>query len=693
MANDLKSLTPAVRGSADGGEPSSGGRWKRIARGCRRWLARRARRESIGLVPPQLRQVEAAIQEVVARRGDLGPISRDIEAKFLTIGSALEKLPGASEALVKRTEHLLVLASGRDDGESILSATMAVLREPMAYIDHYREATVGLLHRLGQALEHINRVLACEQGLQRTVAPLKFIRTLFKVESAGLSHEVQSMFLALTEDISALQARVSETFDAKFELLKGNRTTVKEVLLRLETYGREQDRLMMDKRDQMQKALADLRSDLARNRERDIELTKLSHGISQEVGTLVMGLQTQDIVSQKVAHVVSSMTGAESKLLEYREASTPPEQAALLGYFRHAGQVEQSQLAAVRDDLARAEEQLTRAISSIESQIVHLEHGCLSLKEFDRVTAGVDGLIQVLIDSLGEVRTLVAATVETAGEAYARIRPIGGQTSNVTVTMRELSAQIRLIALNAHVQAAQIRSGTGLEVLAAATAGVAAETAQISQTIASDLDQLATELDGLVRGFSELRERGAQGKGQWETQARQQEEALHRARDATLSELRGVGESIDEIKALVSDMKEKVELKSIADARIEGARAALETLAAVATQALSCPELAGCSNGEGHTFKRDITMESERLIQEAVLSGRHPNENPTTPSADSAAVVDDCLFETGVTVPPAVSSNPSESPPPAAQAEVPADSPPAHEPGNKPELGANVELF
>jgi hypothetical protein len=221
----------------------------------------------------ELRQAFARLEQDQVR---LQGVSADVESQFLALTSLLESLPAASERLVKESERLLVLASGKEHGATAFQTTLDLLKAPLEFIDHCHGRSVQLIELLEQALEQIDRMLGYESILQRTVAPLKFIQTLFKVESAGLSHSVQQMFLALTDDIDRLQQQVGQTFGEKFEMLKSARKTIAGVVVRLKASARTQHAAAREKKQTIERALVELQADLKRNEERDIRLTAVA---------------------------------------------------------------------------------------------------------------------------------------------------------------------------------------------------------------------------------------------------------------------------------------------------------------------------------------------------------------------------------------------------------------------------------
>lgn len=615
---------------------------RRVLLDCRGWIRRKLRTRgasSLGAgrsIPPfPTYELGEQFELLRTQQTDLATLGKHIEAQFLRISSDLEKLPGESDALVSHSEKMLRLAAGTEKGEPTLETTLGLLKNPLDYVENYHVTTLRFLNTLRQAVEQIDRLLMAEENLQRTVAPLKFIRTMYRVESAALGSAVQGMFLALTEEIQVLQQQVNETFAAKFDALRSDQESLKRLIGRLDQQAGDQGKKMREKRDYLAKAMQDLRTDLEANRLKDLKLTQVTQAISNQVGRLVFSLQAQDVIGQKLAHVLEALENMEEKFSASvdLEDSQTTEILTAASYLSKASVVEAAQLKAVADNLRETDAALCSALDEINTQSKAIDKDCLALDEYENITVSPAGLIQTLLDSLGEVATMVRDAAASSKDAFESISPMGGQATNVTGTMRALSAQIKLIALNAQVQAAHITSGTGLEVLAAQTALIAEDTGRISEQIAGELDAFTKHLDELVKAFDTLREQGIESEQRWKEISAVQEKELHAYRDEALGELNFIGEASKRMRDLVQAMRNRVELKSLADDRVEAPAQTLETI-----QALLQPLVhANPEHDTEVTYTRSYTMESERQVQEQAVTNSGAPSNPVAIPAEAAA--------------------------------------------------------
>ena len=194
-----------------------------------------------------------------------------------------------------------------------------------------------------------------------------------------------------------------------------------------------------------------------------------------------MSLQAQDIISQKAAHVAAALGVMREQFAAIEGEGHPSRVLPVLQSLDGAARVEASQVQAIRSDIATAKQGLITAAREVRGAVELLNQENLCMDGVDPVSAEAQGFVQVLLDTLHDLRDLVEEVIVGAEQAHTAIRPVGGQTSNLTATMRQLSAQIQLIGLYAQVQAARVGTGTGLERLAAETTRVATETAETSE--------------------------------------------------------------------------------------------------------------------------------------------------------------------------------------------------------------------
>lgn len=634
-----------------------------------------------------IREGETILQEV----------SQSVEKCFLGLGYVLEKLPGVSERLVKQSQRFSEVSSGHASGNATFEETIQLIEEPLAFIDQSQEEVRNLIQALEELQQRIHRLIASEDSLNRAVAPLTYIQTLFRVESTGLPHTVQQMFLALTEDIERLHEQVSQTFGEKFAVLRVASETIQRVTVQLRSEIRSNGTALRDQRKKVEAALAQLNLDLKANEARGVQLNSVSRVIEREAGMLVISLQSQDIVSQKLAHIVGALGQVQARMTPESGRASRDNDRQDVAYCVVSSRLQATQLEGVGVDLAQAHQQIERATVEIGAQVRKLEEDYLHTDGRPTNAAGTDALIQVLLDTMAEVRGMSDRAVNSAEKAFAAISPIGGMASNLTGVMRQLSAQIHLIALNAQVQAAHNCGGTGLEVLASSTAMISIETGEISERVASGVDVLTEELNRLVAAFAKLRDDGAAQRDRLSARGRTKESELNAVREGTVKELNALRESVSQIRGHLESMAKENQLPTIAGEKLNG----LSEVLVAAAHAMEAPLIDAGLTIDPSVFSAELSkrysVASEhelhrRFFNEPgakVSSAASPASQPTDddilwgePAPESAPAASDSA--TGIpirgdTVVVAVASTSSD----AAAAEKKKDE----------SLGDNVDLF
>ncbi|HXG48330.1 MAG TPA: hypothetical protein VNO52_11950, partial [Methylomirabilota bacterium] len=565
---------------------------------------------------------------------------------------------------------------------------LAFISAPLEFVEACHAKSRKLLEDLQQAGRQIDRLLVQETILHRTITPLRYIQTLFKVEAARLDLHVQQMFLALTDDIGQLQHQVSETFSTQFSSLRAIQGVMARMAGDLRERTETQQRLVTNKKRQIRQALDRLEAELHRNQERDIQLTQISREVHQKVGQLVVVLQAQDIVSQKLAHIISAFRATRGQAAAAHKHGGLSGPAQALNYLRQAGRLESAQLAAIQADLERTHDQLLDVLDQVGAQIRHLDQSCIHLDEFNTITASADGFVQVLLDALAELSELVAMAVASAAQVHDTIRPLGGQAANLTGVMRDLTTRIHLIALNAQVQAVHAGCGSGLEVLAASTATVAHEISGISERISADVDAFGRELDDLVNTWADLREQAAAQQQTLERERGAREEALHAFRDETLKELEHVGRHTERIQKLAAEMRSRVDLKSLAHGLVRESRQALEEFVRQAEGTLDSPEHREAAARFVNDLADRYTMASERAVHHNTLvAATQPTRTLLLSTQAAKAAPAAMLTATPVAAPDDGTLPLHRADSPSSPASV--NAPPTDGAG----LGDNVELF
>ncbi|HVZ18559.1 MAG TPA: hypothetical protein VG897_15675, partial [Terriglobales bacterium] len=436
------------------------------------------------------------------------------------------------------------------------------------------------------------------------------------------------------------------------------------------------------------KSLQTLEKELLSNQEREIRLKALSKAVAEEIGSIVVGLQFQDIINQRLQHAMAALPRIESTFEEIQIASNSARSREALQFVDQSCRLEAGQLEAARAELEKAESSIQSGVQKVLSHLLENDSQCLSLKEFKLLTSSFEGIVQVLVDIITKLRGLVEAAVASAARAFEVLKPLRSFASELTAVVRGMSAEIHLIGLNAQVQAALAARdprGAALEVLSARTNEISHETNRISEGVAAALDTLATGLAESVKSFEALRANGLEHQNLLNEQGRAKAAQLHAFRDNALSALVAIGTSLDEIRERAGHALAAVEFSNFHDVELPALR---QPLLAIADTAMGVLREQGYQKSDARLiegFKRDYTMASEREVHAKVVSSADSTTFPQA-GADAAMWRVELFTErNGATL--------GEKSSPPTRSDVAPFEPAAWAPVRVNELGSNVELF
>lgn len=561
---------------------------------------------------------------------ELDAVMIEVEARFLEISNLVESTTTTAQELVLNGEGLIALALGQGGGQIIIEATTDHIWHAIEFVERNAVGSDTLIQQLVEADEQIGRTLAAEQALARTLAPLTYVQTLFRVESAGLPAEVQVMFQALAAEIERVRQRVESEFREKFRLIREIKAILDQSIDQLSIRQAHAKRAVAELRDHLKSSLVQMKVAYEAYRDRNTHLNGVSTAIAAETGRMVMSLQFFDAFTQKLQH--------GRKILEEMEngiATLPPQRGEAcrrLRFLQQAGQVCGAQVESMKVELSRSGKDLEAGLHAILEQMKSLDGDCLALRDLDDVTTGVDGAVQILLDSLVDVQRLVREAESFALDAYQAIQPIGGKTTSFTSFIRTLSFEIQLIGLNAELQSAQVGHGTGLEVLSAQMSAISRETSQLSTGLALELDTLTAGLEVIVDAFRKQQDDNVSYNKTLAHEAKTASTGLHDYRDSSLKVLQQLGDLLPRLEEQIHTAKEQVNFVTLTHEPLTKLQTAVAELAVAAQSAADRSGLPVETTGLTDHFFQFYTMKAESEVHRQALG-------QTAPTAAEQSVV------------------------------------------------------
>lgn len=476
---------------------------------------------------------------------------------FLRVSAALEGLSGKSSSLLENARRLLQCSLGQEGEGSIFQSAIDVMERPLNFNDECLAITGKVEQNLALVGGRIGRLHRFKANLDANIAPLRILQTMFRIESASSPPEVLAVFVSLSEEIELLMGKMSTLIATEFEAIESTGKTVNDVSARVrELHARQID--AGKRRAAIEESLAKLETQFEADKIRDQRLMGATETISQKIAGMVGALQYQDILNQRLEHVMGGLgeLAGESQSME-SNASTEA-----LRFLRDSSMVEAAQLEGIEDVLDGAVGSLKDALDGLAEETRALGAECVLENGVASPSAAVDGMVQVLLDTIRENTELIQSTSLQTREIGAALEPIGGLLGNLTGSILELSARIRLIALNAQIQAAQGAEGTGLEVLASRTRSIAEEMAVSVTEIADELAALKQGVTGSLQDVEYTHTRSLEFLQFLLEDGRKQELELRAFRDGMLTSLRCIADRIEHIEAEARGLSASLDMRS-----------------------------------------------------------------------------------------------------------------------------------
>jgi hypothetical protein len=588
-------------------------------------------------------------------------LADEIERRFLACGSALQEQVKLTARLNTQSRRLNELGARGDRGETAIHRVMQRLTTHLDLSDRFARESERLASTLDDYAHHLQLLLQDQQRLERSFAPMRALHSFFRIESAALPPELQSLFHAVTAEMRRLHEEVSASFAEDTTALVDTRRRVLAAASQLRHQSAEHLSIAATKRLEVQHALTDLSAKLAEQRRRQEQLATAITALDRETDRIAVSLQYQDITRQKMEHVHEA---ARAVLNGFAPADrTPLRQRAIVQ--RMLCQVQTVQLDSVQQELEQATDTITSGLRALLDHLDRIESECLSLDQLNAITADMDAAIA----ALGEIHRVTANLMQRAlgrlTEAIQTARGFSAATTGATDTMRRLAADLLLMGLNAQVQALQANNNC-LEVLAGAVSHISGE----AGTLTLDFER---KLADTIRTLSDFVQRSEA----FHLEVLAEHRVLHAENDAVSGELdaehsahkalvNDVGAALRQLRGQAGELLASIALADISREPIHDLRELFSALADACSEAVTDDQ--PLDERVLADVRSRYTMDSERTAHAAAL--RRPAAVPVAGAAVARA------------------SSPAE-PAPGAATDLASATPP--DAGSS--LGDNVELF
>jgi hypothetical protein len=652
---------------------------------CRRaaalWASSRGRRSRRGAAD-RLGAELSDCHDVLMKFG------RDSDLEFTALAKELGRFGGELASLRQQAGQLSAVVEDRDEDRA-LSAAYALYKGSVDLV----HASLGIAVSEQEQMQAVEQRLlqACEarSAYDRNDMMLRLLTLNIRMEAVRLGREDQGVFLTVAANIAEIATAVMDSSNTAFDRIE---TIVQEAAAERAGLRRLEDTLHQRAHRSVETIFVELeklRTALAPCGERSRAIEERLSQTAPIATAMMMALQHQDIVRQKLEHIAIGFDDIAEQL---PEACRVPGAAA--AFVHQAAAVQHAQLRAARGEIEQAGREVTDDMAQLLQQGEQVLDDYRAL-ETAITTAFADcrlaDLYREQITELAGIAAQGQTTNEKVAQAVVRI---GDVVRLFSQTIAHQEYDVKIVSLNAQIAAARTTSAEALNKLSEECSRVSNAIAGITAGLSTQLDQVLGELQQ-IRAQAESflgivsHEKTALAKGAVDVSER-----LRRLGEQIRADAARTGQGFAKLFGETSTLLHGLHFPELIAASYDPAESLCQRLRQLMADSEG-RELDASSAAKLAAHSERYTMEEERKAHSGALGA------VTTAATAEPLTEVELFYQPSDTVPAAVAAPITAAEPalagadpasPAAPAEAaPESGPPPAAP--KPALGPGIELF
>lgn len=418
-------------------------------------------------------------KQMNACAGDLHTLGSDTESEFLKIGGTLNKLADICFGMTDDAVQLTSLSSFSTDelsqGSSFVDETKTIFDEVAGHVKQSINSLNEGEHLLIDLISRINKLRIPIQKLYKIGRTFRVLGINIKVESSRNVDSAQGFQLLAEEvaDIASLVRNNCQYCSDKTNLVERDITASKQFL----------DNSSNSYDDSGEEAIINILSTLneIENKSETISsgIQQRSTAMVQGMSDVVMAMQFHDITRQQLENVAKALNATSEKLHPLIEKDSAPnkEEVALEVYGILS--IQAAHLNSIYEQVFKAGKQIETGLEKIMDQARLQARDAGILLKMDggtgekSVVAGLEQEIDNIAVSFNKSLATVAHAARVSRDVYDNVSEIG----NFVNTIEEIAFDVKLLAINAMVQALKTGdTGKPLMVLAKELSSLSLET-------------------------------------------------------------------------------------------------------------------------------------------------------------------------------------------------------------------------
>jgi len=560
-----------------------------------------------------------------ALRASLVSMSQRAEPKFLQIGEELQTVYSDASGLAQETVEAVGLI-GSESGQGILTTINELANGSMEELETCKAQVSGSLDRVKAVIGNLdNLILLCGVAEKITMV-LNVVGFNIDVESAR-SVKSREMFGVVAQEIREFSEKVIGIVRKIYEDTKSAHILQTSACEEISRGVGELWELAERAGTTVGAAVKEIEGLMDFVLESMEQAGRASREISRQVSGIVVGIQFQDSMRQRIDHIQEALEDVE--VLCEKNGKGDNGNADMAGRLRTACstlQIQKAQLWEVMSEADSVYQKCRQAFGAIVSEVGKLGSSLSNLESGEDFAAPTrknpfSSLVTAL-DNLDGILEKGRGLVDRVQKGAAYASETGARLADYTEEVHKISLRTQLMALNAVVKAAHLgQDGTTLEVLAQEVRTLSVQSGDFVSDMSTVLERLSES--AVDRSSQEQKEEGTSD-------------------EANLK----ITETYDEFRRRASDSLTKAGDIGTAISRIQGS---LAFLPALSEEVNGCIEelegiiqtlapLAGTPDTSLMESKRIVedryTMQHERDIHERIMETGGDSSDETSGGED-----------------------------------------------------------
>jgi methyl-accepting chemotaxis protein len=444
-----------------------------------------------------------------ALRGSLISMNQRVEPRFLQIGEDLQTVCSDASGVADETVEAVGLIGG-GSGQGILTSINSLANGSLEELETCKEQVSGSLDRVKAVIGNLDKLVRLCGVAEKITMVLNVVGFNIDVESSR-SEKSREMFGVVAQEIRAFTEKVLG-IDRKIHEDATSARVLQTSAFKEISHGIGELWKLADEVgttvDAAVKKIEDLMGFVLGSME---QAERSSREISRQVSEIVVAIQFQDSMRQRIDHVEESLRDVE--VLCGKNGKGENRDGDTAGDLRSACstlQVQKAQLREVASEVEAVYQKCRKAFGGIVSEVDRLASSLSRLEAGDGVASSRGrtpfSSLAAALDDLNGILKRGRGLVDSVQKGANHASATGARLADYTEQIHQISLKTHIMALNSIVKAAHLgEDGTTLEILAHEVGSLSMQ----SSAFVSDMTAVLADL-GLSAG--DLKGQDPQGK-------------------------------------------------------------------------------------------------------------------------------------------------------------------------------------